>query len=132
MLEAEQVGEMPSKQKRFHFQDHIYQTDWHLAVGGDAQKAATWWTTYWELPHFETSNGRSNGKFISHTHIKGGLFWFPFKPSHRTIVHETMHGTARLFSEFLGVKLKTHTEEVYAYYQDWLFREICKRLKIKV
>lgn len=60
------------------------------------------------------------------------IFFIIIRHLHRefleTLLHECFHATARMF-RYIGAELTKESEEAYAYYFEWLFKECLKRSK---
>jgi hypothetical protein len=61
--------------------------------------------------------------------IKSGLIWLNEGTSIPLLVHECFHAVCYVF-DMLEAELNSSTEELYAYYLNWLVEESMKCLKI--
>lgn len=108
--------------------DNIYKADIAVFVGGKTQEAVNWYAkkvgvTPWPL---EESKNRY-GYFGAYRPIKSGVIWLSRSnvcPS--IIAHECFHATMYIF-ECLDIKAVDESkEEMFAYYLEWLMREVLK------
>jgi hypothetical protein len=72
-----------------------------------------------------------NGRFIGTHSVKYGsvvTIWInPRKAGIPVLAHELVHVLSYVF-DARGMTLSDHTDEAYAYYMEWLMREILARL----
>lgn len=72
---------------------------------------------------------RCGGRFIGAKHETSGLiavFWFNPGADLAVIAHEVLHAAYWVLKE-KGLTLDDSSEEAYAYFTEWLVREIVKR-----
>lgn len=110
--------------------DNIYLFNWLIYADCSLQDAINHYCKFYKIDPW-TSNSSGQGNFFGHTSLKTFGIWFKDKkPNTDVIAHEVFHAIV-----CLGEKLKTpineDTEELFAYYNQMLFREICRILRIK-
>lgn len=117
---------MLKKGKRVSFFDPIFYARYWVQRGGTKESAVAWYCRKIGKPTFEVTTRGCDGHFASYED-RGGVLWFCPKAGAGIITHETLHATQNLFSH-LDAKLDNNAEEIFAYYQQWLTKEIVRRL----
>lgn len=116
------------KVKTVEFFDEIYLFQWLLYVGGTPQAAIDYFCEKLHVESFKYENNNPIGHFFTHRPYKAGLLWFKDKECLKSQgVHECFHATMYLF-ETLDMKGPVEeTEEVFAYYMQWLFTQVMRQ-----
>lgn len=114
------------KQKRFILNDPIYKATFLVQRGGTVNSAIACYAKKLKVTPW-TIDRVVDGHFAAYTTHKGGVIWLGDKAGTGVITHECFHATAYVF-EKLECKLTEATEEVFAYYLQWLTSEVVRRL----
>lgn len=117
------------KEYRGAIAENLYGFNWLVYSGGDHQKALNHYCNFYKIIPWESSSQNANANFFGHTSLKSFGLWFKRKrPKGDLVAHEVFHAIIVL-AEKLDLKITADNEEVFAYYQQMLFREITKILK---
>lgn len=98
---------------------------WLLQIGGDPNKAIKAYCKKINQPVHVLEDRPRLGHFFGYENHKNGVIWFHSKKDISTICHECFHAAYHLLTH-CGIPLKEDTEEVYAYYQGYLVKEVLK------
>lgn len=106
------------------FEDPVYLFSWMVCFGGELNEAIKEYATRCRGIPWTVEPGRRNGHFAAYTDRKCGLLWFRHKrPAAHVVAHEAYHATffAMQFHEVPAIEA---TEEVFAYYLEYLVKTI--------
>lgn len=95
--------------------------------GGTKQEAVNWYCDALKLDRFLTEEKSVYACFYQAPGYKNGVLWFSSKSGTGAIVHEVSHATIHTLENHF-IEISSKTEEVFAYYADFLAREIVKKL----
>ena len=116
----------------FQIKDPMYEMTWHVQFGGPVEKARKQFTKKTGL-HTWDVGGEPEAIFTSADDYWGGLLWFFEKtPDIGVIAHECSHATFQALRKLDAKMIDENTEEVFAYYIDFLIKQVTKRIKIKI
>jgi hypothetical protein len=118
--------------KKFSLKDTTYGSDWLVVFGGELYVAINLFCKKFKIPHIEGERTDANrkGHFFTYVPFRGGLIWFrDIKISPGIIAHESLHATYYVLNHGLEAPLNDSTEEIYAYYHEWLVDSIHNKLK---
>jgi hypothetical protein len=104
--------------------DPVYHFHWMIVFGGPLQNAIDKYAKRIEEDSW-TVQGNPKAHFAAYRNKRNGVIWFESKPKSLAFVaHECFHATMYVF-ERLDMKGPTEeTEEVFAYYLEWLVDNI--------
>jgi len=115
------------KRRRCIFHDDIFITSWAVQRGGTKQEAVDWYCKLVKAEQFKVEDKDSYACFYQAPFRKNGLLWFDKNQGAGGICHEVMHAVIH-FMDNLDIKISQDTEELAAYYAEWLTKTIVKRL----
>lgn len=105
--------------------DQIYRFEWLVCTEQSLDKAIALFALKLQIPSWVSDCKNQEGHFACYPPTKNGLLWFK-DPLPDVVAHEAFHATMYAFS-CAGLKnITEETEEVFAYYLQWLTREILK------
>jgi hypothetical protein len=114
--------------KRFVVTDPIFDVDYLVQIGGDLNDAIKAFAKrlgveVWMVETSETTYGH----FAAVDPYSCGCIWLKSQESALfTLIHEIEHAVGHAFRK-KGIPPCEQTEEVYAYYKEWLAKEISKK-----
>lgn len=114
------------KPKRAWFYDEIYSFSWFIQLKGSQQSALDWYADSIKVERYAPKDSNEpNGHFSAYRPYKAGVIWFKdIKFLKSQLSHEAFHGVMYVF-ERLDMKGPTEeSEEVFAYYLQWLVNKI--------
>lgn len=117
------------KAKIHEFYDEIYRFQWVCIIGGTVQEAIDYYTSRLGITTYSPCEKDRNpdAHFSAYRPFKAGLIWFKDKKSLTTqAAHECFHATMYLFERLDMQGPVETTEEVFAYYMQWLIKMITK------
>lgn len=104
--------------------DNVYHFQWAVAYGGSLQSAINWFAKKIKVEPWTVSERRGYGHFSAYRPYKNGVLWFSEKyPAASTVAHECFHAVNYL-AECLEAKLEENSEEIFAYYQEFLVQQV--------
>ena len=109
----------------------IFSTTVTLMWGGDWEvwEAEKYWAEKIVKAKWDGEEGDKRKLWGAHFHLEGGTdcaLWFhKERPSLATVSHEVFHAVANILRK-TGVTFSKDSEEVYAYFNDWLVTEVGK------
>lgn len=114
---------------RFDLFDPVFKTGLCVQVGGSVNDAlARYARRIGEAPwSVEESSGRGGMFSRCRPHKSGSLWLSEYDPA--ILAHEAVHAASYLLGEKSGLALSDETDEAYAYYVEWLVREVAKRCR---
>lgn len=104
------------------FYEPTFRFSWMVFKGGKSlQEAVNIYSSRIPTESFAVDNKNRDGHFCAIRPFKCGMLWYPTrKPKLNTVVHECFHAVMYVF-ERMDMKGPTEeTEEVFAYYLEWL------------
>lgn len=119
-----------TKQKRFNITDMTYRSAWMIGVGGTLEELIKAYAKKIKVEPWEINkNPDRYAHFGGHSEHRGGLLWFKdIKPGAGAVAHESFHATYWFMKYWYKANLTDDTEELYAYFQEFLVREIGQRV----
>lgn len=118
--------------KRWAWSDHVYDSSVFL-LRGSGEDAQAWIAKTFDEQHVGTWTGAKT-LWISHPKGCALVLWFPSWWDRKdgrhlsVLAHECFHAAEFVLRE-RGMTLTDASDEAYAYYIAWMFRECFKRLK---
>ena len=114
---------------RFALFDPVFLTAITVQVGGSVNDALRRYArrigeTPWAV---EEASGRQAMFSRCRPHKSGCLWLREYDPAY--LAHEAVHAANYLLGEKSGLALSNETEEAYAYYVEWLVREVTARCR---
>lgn len=117
------------KQKRFFVIETTYRSGWLLAFGGEVNDAIAAYAKKVKVEPWTVPENSIAGNFSGISTKCGGCIWFKdLKPGAGIVTHETFHATYWFMKQFLEANLTSDTEELYAYFQQYLVSQIARRV----
>lgn len=109
--------------------DPIYKYELGLFAGGEAQKSINWYASKNKIEPWILAEGNRYGHFASYRPYKNGVLWFAVPDiACSVIAHECFHAAMYLF-ECIDLKtIDANTEEIFAYYLEWLTHSVKSKL----
>lgn len=122
---------MASKRVRRAFiREPVFQAEFVVQKGGSLEGFMKWYAKKLKVNDsvLLQSNPYVKGKFFCHTGSgHAGAIWINDKAGLGIITHECFHAVFNLL-KVRGLEVDYSSEEVFAYYQQFLVNEICKKL----
>lgn len=118
---------MTRKLKRLIVKDLVHSVAIGIQLGGDYEDGQKWFTKRWDSDWDIETGIASN--IMARTLSKGRelFIWFrDRRPGCGIVAHECFHAAYHVLSRELQVRVDDNNEEIFAYYLDWLVREIGK------
>lgn len=124
---------MPTRRKaddqQFAFADPIYGFHYLVQVGGDLNQQIAHFSKHLGVDSWQVQeNPNRYGHFFAYRGRKNGGLWFRTPKRPEVVAHECFHATSYAF-ECLELPLKEDTEEVFAYYLQWMVAEVVKGMQ---
>lgn len=114
--------------KRILIKDPIYHATFLVQRGGDAQSLIDSLAKRLKVETWQLSKANRYGHFAAYRPHKDCAIWLHSRAGVGVLSHECLHAVNYLFSECLDCSLCEKTEEVFAYYIEFLTREITRQL----
>lgn len=122
---------MKAKQVRRAFiREPIFQAEFVVQKGGSLVGFIEWYEKKVKVDNsfIAESNPFVKGKFFCHTGSgHAGAIWIHDRAGLGIITHECFHAVFNLLKQ-RGLEIDYSSEETFAYYQQFLVNEICKKL----
>lgn len=115
------------KQKRCRIEDNLFQITWMVQRGGVRQDALNWYCDNLGVDRVVDPETQVVASFYQAPGYKNGVLWFSDKCGAGAITHETIHASLHTMENHF-IKISSETEELLAYYADFLAREIVRKL----
>lgn len=116
--------------RRAFIREPVFQAEFVVQKGGSLESFIDWYKRKIKISaeFVAGSNPHVKGKFFCHTGSgHGGAIWLHDKASLGIITHECFHAAFNLLKA-RGLEIDYSSEETFAYYQQFLVNEICKKL----
>lgn len=119
------MGKEAIKIQRFTVVDPVYHFQVTGIYGGTEQEAINWYARKLHVEPWKLDEGNRWGHFTCYRPFKNSIIWFKDKyPPANVVAHECFHAVMYLFETF-GMKGPTEdSEEVFAYYLQWLVSKL--------
>lgn len=118
------------RSRRFKIYEPVYGVEYLVQVGGTEQEAVNAYAKLLGVePWSVTENPARRGMFFCREPAPQGGIWLHESAWAGVVAHECFHAVAYTM-ERLKVPLNEGTEEVFAYYLQWMLNEILPKLEV--
>lgn len=116
--------------RRAFIGEPIFQAEFIVQKGGSLLTFFNWYKKKLKIvdDFIPDENPYCRGRFIYHRGAgHAGIIWLHDKAGVGVITHECFHAVHQLMID-KGIKITEDSEEVFAYYQQFLVNEICRKV----
>lgn len=117
------------KKKYFTLYDPIFLLRLHICIGGTYQDAVNFYAKREKIKPWKVEDTERTANFTWQEGCKDGVIWLSV-PLAEYLAHEAFHA-AYYVHDIGGVKLDKGNQEMYAYYIQWIMREVHKRVRLR-